>query len=233
MQKVVHTADSRGKGEHGWLSTRYSFSFADWYDPTRMGFGALRVINDDRIAPANGFGAHRHQDMEIITIVTKGTVTHEDSIGNTGTVSVGEVQVMSAGTGVTHAERNDSPDEELTLFQIWIATREKGVEPRYAQKSFGEMIAGTRLLVAPDTREGALAIQQDAFISEVVLEKDSTASYVLKDTSQGVYAFVIDGSIAVMDEELGSRDAIGIVGEQEITFSSSTGAKILVMEVPV
>jgi len=233
MQKVVHRADARGKGEHGWLSTRYSFSFADWYDPSRMGFGALRVINDDRIAAAHGFGAHRHQDMEIITIVTKGTVTHEDSMGNKGTVSAGEVQVMSAGTGVTHAERNDSPDEELTLFQIWIATREKGVEPRYAQKSFGESVSGSRLLVAPDAREGALAIEQDAFITEVILKKDGVTSYELNDPTHGVYVFVIDGSVSLSEETLNMRDAIGIAGEKEISISSTTGAKVLVMEIPL
>src|SRR5690606_12496739 len=144
------------KGEHGWLSTRYSFSFANWYDPSRMGFGALRVINDDRIAPANGFGAHGHRDMEIVTIVTKGTVRNEDSMGSRGTVPAGDVQAMSAGTGVVHAERNDSPDEELTLFQIWIETARPGAVPRYAQKPFGlgSHEPGLTLLVAPTDADG-------------------------------------------------------------------------------
>ncbi|MEK7079815.1 MAG: pirin family protein, partial [Patescibacteria group bacterium] len=120
MEKVVHRSKDRGVGEHGWLSTRYSFSFANWYDPARMGFGALRVINDDTIAPAQGFGTHAHEDMEIITLVMSGTLTHEDSLGNRGSIPAGDVQTMSAGTGVQHSERNDSATEPLTLFQMWI-----------------------------------------------------------------------------------------------------------------
>jgi redox-sensitive bicupin YhaK (pirin superfamily) len=134
MKITIHPANSRGGGDHGWLSTRYSFSFADWYEPTRMGFGALRVINDDRVAPQTGFGAHTHHDMEIITIVTRGEVTHTDSIGNKKTVPAGDVQVMSAGTGVTHSEMNESPDEELAFFRSG-SSRRNGVSRRVMSKS--------------------------------------------------------------------------------------------------
>src|SRR3989344_846255 len=136
MKIEVYKAEERGEGKHGWLTTRYSFSFADWYEPSRMGFGTLRVINDDIIAPQSGFGEHGHRDMEIITIVTEGAVTHTDSMGNEKVVEAGEVQVMSAGTGVVHAERNASPTTPLKLFQIWIEPKERDIAPRYAQKRF-------------------------------------------------------------------------------------------------
>lgn len=234
MEKVLHRAEDRGKGEHGWLSTRYSFSFADWYEPSRMGFGALRVINDDRIAPASGFGAHGHKDMEIVTIVTKGAVTHEDSMGNRGLVPAGDVQVMSAGTGVVHSERNASPDEELTLFQIWIATGKPGAAPRYGQKPFGLDASdpGLMLLVGPDGTEGALPIYQDAYIYQGVLDSGQPLAYPLKDPAHGVYVFVIDGSVRIAGETLGPRDALAIEGVDALMLETDTLARVLVMEVP-
>lgn len=235
MKKILHNADERGKGEHGWLSTRYSFSFANWYDPSRMGFGALRVINDDRIAPASGFGAHSHKDMEIITIVTKGAVTHEDSMGNTGQVPAGDIQAMSAGTGVTHAERNDSPDEELTLFQIWIATNAKGVEPRYAQKAFGlqNETEGITLLVAPNDTEGALPIHQDAYLSQGVVAAGNSLTYTLKNPEHGLYVFVVEGEVTVAGETLQSRDAIGLIELTDLSISASAFSRLLLIEVPL
>ena len=235
MKKVIHRADERGRGEYGWLSTRYSFSFADWYEPTRMGFGALRVINDDRISPSHGFGAHRHQDMEVITLVTKGAVTHEDSMGNKGTVPAGDVQVMSAGTGVTHAERNDSPDEELTLFQIWIATNKRNAEPRYAQKPFGlgASTPGLTLLVASTDGEGALPIHQDAYIYQGVINHEHTLTYTLKDATHGVYVFVIDGQVRVAGEVLSARDALGVTDAEDIHIESEGVARVLLIEVPL
>ncbi len=227
---MLHRADKRGKGEHGWLSTRYSFSFADWYEPTRMGFGALRVINDDTIAPASGFGMHSHKDMEIITIVMSGTVTHKDSIGNTGTVPAGDVQVMSAGTGVTHSEYNESADQPLTLFQIWIMPKERNIAPRYAQKSFS---AESALLVSPDGREGSLSIAQDAFISRVYLGAGETLSYAIKGEGNGVYVFIVDGSANVEDVELHARDALGVSGVQAISIASPGNVSLLVIEVPM
>lgn len=234
MKKVLHRADERGRGEHGWLSTRYSFSFADWYDPSRMGFGMLRVINDDRIAAGSGFGAHRHQDMEIITIVTKGAVTHEDSMGNRGEVPAGDVQVMSAGTGVTHAERNDSKDEELTLFQIWISSDRKGATPRYAQKAFGlgSTEPGATVLVAPDDTGGALPIYQDAYLVQGIIDREHPLAYELKNPSHGLYVFVVDGTVKVAGEVLASRDALGIVDAEEVLLESDALARVLLIEVP-
>lgn len=235
MQKLIHRAEERGRGEYGWLSTRYSFSFANWYDPSRMGFGALRVINDDRIAPANGFGAHRHEDMEIITIVTKGVVTHEDSMGNVGTVPAGDVQAMSAGTGVTHAERNDSPDEELELFQIWIASDRRRAAPRYAQKPFGldSSAPGLSLLAAPTDALGALPLYQDAYLSQGILDPEHPLTYALKNPMHGAYVFVIDGMVRTQGEVLGARDAIGLSGIAEIVIETDDTARILVIEVPL
>lgn len=235
MAHAIFRADERGGGEYGWLSTRYSFSFADWYDPARMGFGALRVLNDDTVAPSSGFGMHAHQDMEIITIVTRGTVTHADSMGNQLEVPAGDVQVMSAGTGVRHAEENLSPDEPLTLFQIWITPEVRGRAPRYAQKSFGltDLAPGIVRLVGPDEAEGALSIGQNAYIHHVVIDGDHPASYALKNPAHGAYVFVLEGSAAVLGETLSQRDAIAITGEQEIHFSAGEKARLLVIEVPV
>ncbi len=235
MEKVIHRAEERGRGEYDWLKTRYSFSFANWFEPARMGFGALRVINDDWIAPANGFGAHPHRDMEIVTIVTKGTITHEDSMGNYGEVPAGDVQAMSAGTGVVHAERNDSPDEDLTLFQLWIATGVPGATPRYAQKPFGleDMTPGLRVLIGPDGTPDALPIYQDAYISMARLDTDTPLTYTLHDPAHGVYVFVVEGGILLADETLGRRDAMGISEVESIILTADAPATALVIEVPL
>jgi hypothetical protein len=200
-----------------------------------MGFGALRVINDDRIAPATGFGAHTHTDMEIITIVTEGTVTHEDSMGNTGTVSAGEVQVMSAGTGVTHSEFNRSPDVPLSLFQIWIQPDVHGVSPRYAQKSFtlSQIKNGATLVVSTDGREGSLSIHQGAFISLIALTTAHPIDYELKKKENGVYFFVTRGSVVIDDVRLGERDAVGVSGTEAVSITTPDSAQLLVIEVPL
>lgn len=231
MKFLIHKAEDRGAGEHGWLSTRYSFSFANWYEPSRMGFGALRVINDDRIAGKNGFGAHAHTDMEIITIVLSGTLTHKDSMGNTGTIQAGEVQVMSAGTGVVHAEFNDA-DEELTLFQIWILPDRKGHEPRYAQRDFGNESKET-LLVAPLGHEDALGIHQDAYITRLMLEAHEAHEYRIQKEGNGLYVLVVEGEIVVGGETLGKRDAIAFEDSETIGVKAASGAQLLLIEVPL
>lgn len=233
MEKVLHRNHTRGKGEHGWLSTRYSFSFADWYEPKRMGFGKLRVINDDLIAPASGFGAHGHKDMEIVTLVTEGTLTHKDSLGNTGTIPAGDVQAMSAGTGVVHAEYNDSADEPLALFQIWIETDQPNATPRYAQQSvgFSDEPGLTTLIVPEGSDEDGLPIHQDAYVHRVVLDAEHPYEYQLRNPEHGVYIFVIDGDVQVTGEELGKRDAIGVWGVDSIELSSTEAASLLLFEV--
>jgi redox-sensitive bicupin YhaK (pirin superfamily) len=230
MKTVIHRAEKRGVGEYEWLSTRYSFSFADWFEPTRMGFGALRVINDDIIAPSNGFGTHMHQDMEIITIVMKGAVTHTDSLGNTGRVPEGDVQVMSAGTGVAHSEYNDSPDEPLELFQIWIEPKDYGIAPRYEQKhfDFNSIGPGSVQLVGKD----ALHINQDAGISFAVADNHTPLLYEITE-GNGLYAFVIEGEAVIADTHLYKRDAIGITEEISVTIASPSKGTMLLIEVPM
>ncbi len=235
MEKILHRADKRGRGDHGWLSTRYSFSFADWFEPARMGFGALRVLNDDTIAPASGFPMHGHRDMEIITIVTHGTLTHKDSLGNTGTVNAGEVQVMSAGAGIVHSEYNASPSEPLALFQIWIQTGKVGSAPRYDQKSFKALRAedGVVPLVGPLGGTCPLGIRQDAFIARAIINAEHPCEYRLHKEGNGVYVFVIDGAAEVAGERLRARDALGISGTDTVDVAAEAHADVLIIEVPL
>jgi quercetin 2,3-dioxygenase len=234
MKSVIHRADERGGADHGWLKTRHSFSFAHWYEPTRMGFGALRVINDDWIAPHMGFAPHGHKDMEIVTIVTSGTLTHEDSMGNLGVIPAGDVQIMSAGSGVTHSERNDG-DEPLTLFQIWIEAKEKGIVPRYGQESLRlrEAGEGLTLLVGPIWTPHTLTINQDACIYYASINPESSITFYSSHPERGIYFFVIDGDVTLAGESLGPRDAMGATEVKEIDLKSSAGAHLLIFDVPM
>ena len=232
MKTILHRNDERGKGDYGWLQTRYSFSFANWYNPEKMGFGSLRVINDDIIAPQSGFGTHGHKNMEIITIVMRGTVSHKDSMGNSYGVYAGEVQVMSAGTGVMHSEYNDSVTESLELFQIWIEPKVMNVTPRYEQKSFSfhELHNDLIPLVGPQ----ALHINQDAKILYGALDAGVTITYKQEDTISGVYIFVIEGSLCVAGEILGVRDAVGLSEiSSELLIEAKEDVKFLIIEVTV
>lgn len=234
MQTIIHHAEDRGKGEYGWLSTRYSFSFANWYNPARMGFGTLLVINDDRIEADNGFGEHQHDNMEIITIVMEGTLAHKDSMGNAGTVHAGEVQVMSAGTGITHSEYNASATEPLTLFQIWILPNAQGVEPRYAQQEFPVALGtGIMPLVGPLGKTEVLGIHQDAYISKATLEAGAQLTYQLQREGNGIYALVVSGNPSVAGTFLRARDALGITEASAFELSADAPAEILIIEVPM
>lgn len=237
MKTTIHRADKRGAGEYGWLSTRYSFSFAQWFDPSRMGFGALRVLNDDRIAPAAGFPPHPHADMEIITIVTEGAVAHKDSTGSEGVVREGEVQVMSAGSGVVHSEYNASETEPLSLFQLWILTAKKSAAPRYADRSFNTPESRTLLVAPMDSEEvvsgKALGIHQNAYITRIRIQKDAEDSYILHDNTNGVYIFVASGSVRIGDTELAMRDAIGVEDAEAVAVTGLEDSEILLIEVPM
>jgi quercetin 2,3-dioxygenase len=233
MNKVIHRAGERGVGNYGWLTTRYSFSFADWYEPSRMGFGALRVINDDQIAPHSGFPTHAHKDMEIITFIREGTLTHKDSLGNVGVIKEGEVQAMSAGTGVAHSEYNEG-DTPVSLFQIWIQPNAIGRAPRYSQQSFASSKKpGITCLVGPDGTPDALPISQDAYISRAVLDQDHPLSYTLRIKTNGVYLFVVEGEVEIADEILNERDAIGITGTETLQIATPKFAELLIFEVPI
>lgn len=234
MHTTIYKAAERGGGEYGWLKTRYSFSFAQWYDPRRMGFGALRVLNDDVIAPGGKFDQHGHQNFEIITIPLKGAVTHRDSLGNVGEVRAGEVQVMSAGTGIVHSEYNASLSEPLELFQIWIEPRERGVVPRYEQKTFSPARQGEwQCLVSDGSVPGTLMIHQDARIMWADLVPQVPLEYTCAYAGSGIYVMVIEGQVDVGDVALGPRDALGIVGAGKVTLSTKTHAQVLLIEVPL
>lgn len=233
---VLHKAATRGGADHGWLKAKHTFSFANYYDPERMHFGVLRVLNDDRIAAGRGFGTHPHDNMEIITIPLSGTVAHKDSMGSSGTISPGEVQVMSAGTGVTHSEFNHEQDAELRLLQIWLFPNKRGVAPRYDQRKFQVEDRRNKLqqILSPSADDAGVWIHQNAWFHMGTFDKDFKTTYGLKDKRNGVYAFVIRGDVTVNGNALNERDGLGIwdVGELEVQ-ADSQDAELLLMEVPM
>jgi redox-sensitive bicupin YhaK (pirin superfamily) len=231
MNTIYHPEGDRGKGEYGWLSTRYSFSFSNWYDPTKMGFGALRVLNDDVIAGGQGFATHGHRDMEIITIIMNGSIRHNDSMGNEYVVEEGDVQVMSAGTGVMHGEHNNSDTKTLELFQLWIEPKVKNIEPRYDQKNFNFKEVKNDLIEL--VGNGGLLINQDAYIAYGAMDTGVSLKYSLQDATNGVYVFVIEGSVRVGDQTLDKRDALGIWGNDHVEVTGESSSSFLVIEVPL
>jgi len=235
MNLTVHRAGCRGRADHGWLKTWHTFSFASYYNPDRMHFGALRVLNDDIIDAGMGFGTHPHDNMEIITIVLEGELEHRDSMGNGSVIRPGEVQVMSAGTGIQHSEFNHSKENEVSLLQIWIFPDKKNVEPRYDQASFSEdeMNGKWRTVVSPDGKGNSLWINQQAWFSLGVFDPDATFSYQLKKAGNIVYLFLISGEIELESETVNQRDGI-CIEEIDTSFNLKTikKSKILVMEIP-
>ena len=236
MEKIIHPAKSRGSANYGWLKANYSFSFANFFDPRKVQFGLLRVLNDDYVQPGMGFGTHPHENMEIISIPLKGEIRHKDSMDHTEVISAGEVQVMSAGTGVEHSEFNSST-EELNMLQIWIFPEKNGLEPRYDQKDFKELLEEDRLIniVAPksDQSENSLYINQQAYLHLGDFQAGKKIDYTLKNTHHGVYIFLIDGEAEVDGETLNKRDAMGIWDTSEISMTFKTPSKVLLIEVPM
>ena len=238
MKTVVHTADTRGFANHGWLQANHSFSFANYYNPEKMNFGAIRVLNDDIIAPKMGFSTHPHDNMEIITIPLKGSLKHRDSMHNEWqNISAGEVQVMSAGSGILHSEMNGSNDEYLSLFQIWIMTNKQNVEPRYDQKRFeaSERKNQLQTLVTSidENHTNSLKIHQDAVISRIDLIENKTFTYQLKSKDHGVYVMNIHGQLEIDSKVLNTRDAIGVSETDSFEIKSKTDSEILFIEVPM
>lgn len=235
MKTVLHKAETRGHADHGWLNAWHSFSFAGYYDPSRIHFGALRVLNDDTIAGGMGFGTHPHDNMEIITIPLSGQLEHRDSMGNTGIISKGEVQVMSAGTGIQHSEKNKNTKEDLKLLQIWVFPDKKNVSPRYDQKTF-DLSANKNTLVnivSPMGSASGLNIHQDAWFHLGQLDKGTTIDYELKNKENAVYAFLIEGSVSVNGEKLSRRDALGISQTDKLEIVAEETAELLLMEIPM
>ena len=235
MKTILHKANTRGHADHGWLNANHSFSFAGYYDPERIHFGALRVLNDDTVAGGMGFGTHPHDNMEIITIPLSGQLEHRDSMGNTGVISKGEVQVMSAGTGIQHSEKNKNSSEPVKLLQIWVFPHTKNVEPRYDQKKFDLDAAKNKLLtiVSPMGENEGLNIHQNAWFSLGKLDKDSSITYELKNKENGVYAFVIEGDATINGEKLNRRDGLGITDSDKVEVKAESDAEILLMEIPM
>ena len=238
MKTIIHKANSRGFANHGWLQANHSFSFANYYNPEKIHFGALRVLNDDVIAPKMGFGTHPHDNMEIITIPLKGELKHRDSMHHEWqSVFPGEVQVMSAGTGVQHSEINGSVDEHLSLFQIWIMSNKQNVKPRYDQKSFdieGRKNQLQTLVTSIDEKhEGSLKIHQDAIISRIDLDENKRFEYKLKGKNHGVYTMNIFGEISINDMVFETRDAIGIFDTDSFEIQAKTDSGVLFIEVPM
>uniref|UniRef100_UPI0040482ABF pirin family protein n=1 Tax=Mariniflexile sp. TaxID=1979402 RepID=UPI0040482ABF len=238
MKTIIHTANSRGFASHGWLQANHSFSFANYHNPEKVHFGALRVLNDDVIAPKMGFGTHPHDNMEIITIPLKGVLKHKDNMSDEWlSVLPGEVQVMSAGTGVQHSEINGSADEHLSLFQIWVYPNKQQVAPRYDQKVFDVNGRKNKLqtLVSSidENHEGSLKIHQDAVISRIDLDKNTAFEYKFKSKNHGVYAMTISGKVQIDNTILGSRDAAGISETEAFTIKAEEDASVLFIEVPM
>lgn len=235
MNVILHKADSRGLADHGWLLSRHTFSFASYHNPERVHFGLLRVINDDIVQPAMGFGTHPHENMEIISIPLAGSLKHQDSMGNTHTVSAGEVQVMSAGSGVTHSEYNASDREEVNFLQIWIFPKEKDIVPRYGQRRFdrGERQNRFQTLVSPDNGSETIWINQEAWFSMAALESGTTLCYRKHRAESGVYFFVIEGALEVGHNSLERRDGLAVRTESDISISAHSNAELLCIEVPM
>jgi redox-sensitive bicupin YhaK (pirin superfamily) len=226
-------SESRGLADHGWLKSRHTFSFAEYYDPKRMGFGALRVLNDDYVAPGKGFGTHPHRDMEIISIPLSGALKHRDSEGNTAKITKGEVQIMSAGTGIFHSEHNASDLEEVRFLQIWVLPKKLGMKPRYDQKTYELKDNELTLVVSPTGTGAAVGINQDAYFSLVRLTKGSSVSYDVNEKNNGVFVFVLSGPVTVDGQDLKTRDAVGISEKSHFKLVASENAEVLLMEVPM
>lgn len=233
---IFHPADKRGHANHGWLDAHHSFSFAGWYDPNKIHFGALRVLNDDIVDGGEGFGKHPHDNMEIITIVLDGALEHKDSMGHTQAIMPGEVQVMSAGTGVHHSEYNHNANKKVNLLQTWIFPNKKNVTPRYDQKMFAaeERINKLQALVSPiDNDDAGLKINQNAWIYRTTLESGKSITHQLHSEDNGAYIFVITGKVTANGQQLNKRDAAGISETESIEITAGADSDVLILEVPM
>lgn len=235
MRTIYHAADSRGDANHGWLKSKHTFSFANYHNPERMGFGALRVINDDFVIAGQGFGKHSHRDMEIISIPLSGKLGHGDNIGNNGIIETGEIQVMSAGTGITHSEMNADDHEAVSFLQIWVIPNKMNAEPRYQQIRMDELMKPNAFnqILSPNSDDAGVWIHQDAWFSMGDFDKGVTETYQLKNPNNGVYIFVISGKVVINGNTLDTRDGLGFWDTKNFTMDVLDDAKILLMEVPI
>jgi len=238
MQLTLYKEQERGSADYGWLKAKHSFSFANYYDPKKINFGVLRVLNDDIIKGGTGFGEHPHDNMEIITIPLKGSLKHKDSMSNKWiSLNVGEVQVMSAGTGLQHAEMNNLQKEDLNLFQIWIIPNKQNITPRYNQKIFEESSRKNKLqtlVTSVDEKDkNVLKINQDAKISRIDLSQNNTYKYQIKSKNYGLYLMMINGRVSILDSILNQRDALAVTDTNTVEIRAELASEILFIEVPM
>jgi redox-sensitive bicupin YhaK (pirin superfamily) len=236
MEKiVVHKANTRGHANHGWLNAHHTFSFANYHDDERVHFGVLRVLNDDIVAGGMGFGTHPHDNMEIITIPLSGDLEHQDSMGNSSVIKQGDVQVMSAGTGIHHSEKNHNKDKEVKLLQIWVFPNKQNVTPRYGQISLNPADRKNKWqqIISPNENDAGLWVHQNAWFYLTSLDAGKEVEHNLNINDNGIYIFVIEGTVSVNTHLLEKRDGIGITGAKKISVKASTNAEVLLMELPM
>lgn len=232
---IYHPANQRGHANHGWLNSFHSFSFASYYDPAKMNFGALRVLNDDTVAAAQGFGTHPHKDMEIISIPLEGDLEHRDSMGNVSVIRHGDIQVMSAGTGIYHSEYNKNKDRDVKFLQIWVVPRKAGVKPRYDQITLNPADRHQRWqqILSPNAEDEGVWIHQDAWFHLGKFNKGANADYTLQKKGNGVYVFVLSGSATINGQVVKDRDGLGVWDVEKLDISPSQTCELLLMEVPM
>lgn len=230
---ILHKANTRGHANHGWLNSFHTFSFAGYHNSERNNFGNLRVLNDDTVAAGMGFGAHPHDNMEIISIPLSGDLAHKDSIGSQEIIKQGDIQVMSAGTGVTHSEFNASKENEVKFLQIWLFPNKIDAEPRYDQLTFPETRNELVQIISPNKDDAGLWINQDAWFHLGKVDAGFETTYTLKNPENGLYIFIIEGDVTIDSQDLNKRDAIGITDATDVKIKATTNAEILLMEVPM
>ena len=235
MNSIIHKAETRGKANHGWLNSHHSFSFANYYNPDRMNFGVLRVLNDDVVKEGMGFGTHPHDNMEIISIPLEGDLVHKDSLGNIGVIKEGDVQAMSAGTGISHSEYNNNKDRDVKFLQIWIFPREKQVKPRYDQVSIRDLKKENEFyqVLSPNKSDQGVWINQDAWMNIGNFKKGNSDQYKIQKDGNGVYIFILEGEVEINGEQLNKRDGIGIWNTDTVTVKATENARVLLMDVPM
>ncbi len=235
MQKVIHRSDSRGLAQHGWLTSRHTFSFANYYNPERQNFGVLRVLNDDIVAGGMGFGTHPHDNMEIISIPLQGILEHKDNMGTTAVIHANDVQIMSAGTGVQHSEYNHSKTDTVNFLQIWVFPKLKNIKPRYDQKTFlpEERKNQLKVVISPEKNDSTIWINQDAYFSLGNFDAGNEQNYTIKIKGNGLYIFVLEGEAEIDGEVLNRRDAIGLPELDQVKIKANKNTEVLVMEIPM
>jgi redox-sensitive bicupin YhaK (pirin superfamily) len=235
MNTVLHRSDTRGHANHGWLDTSHTFSFGHYYDPMRVHFGALRVLNDDYVDGGKGFGLHPHDNMEIISIPLSGDLEHKDSMGNVAVIRQNDVQIMSAGTGIYHSEYNKNKDAKVNFLQIWVFPKERNITPKYDQRTFlpENRLNKLQVVVSPDATDGSVIINQDAWFSLGTLQNGFKGVYNINKAGNGVYAFVIDGAVTVNGQSLNKRDGFGVWDVDSLSIEATNDAEILLIEVPM